>query len=43
LISAGAGFLFKGTGFYATDYRSSGYKKKAKAESSPERATKKPT
>ncbi len=34
LISAGAGILFKGSGFYATDYRSSGYKKKAEAESS---------
>lgn len=33
LISAGAGLLFKGSGFYATDYRSSDYKKKAKAES----------
>lgn len=45
LISAGAGFLFKGSGFYATDYRSSGYKKKAKAESpcKPECATKQPT
>jgi putative FmdB family regulatory protein len=34
LISAGAGFLFKGSGFYATDYRSSEYKKKAEAEKS---------
>ena len=33
LISAGAGLLFKGSGFYATDYRSSDYKKKAKGES----------
>ncbi len=32
LISAGAGLLFKGSGFYATDYRSSGYKKKAEGE-----------
>lgn len=29
----GAGILFKGSGFYATDYRSSEYKAKAKAES----------
>ncbi len=32
LISAGAGFLFKGSGFYSTDYRSSSYKKQAQAE-----------
>lgn len=31
-IGAGAGILFKGTGFYATDYRSEGYRKAAKAE-----------
>ena len=29
LIGAGAGILFKGSGFYETDYRSSGYKKDA--------------
>lgn len=33
-ISAGAGFLFKGDGFYITDYRSADYKKKASAEGS---------
>lgn len=33
-LGAGAGFLFKGSGFYITDYRSSGYKKSAKQESS---------
>ncbi len=27
LIGAGAGVIFKGSGFYATDYRSEGYKK----------------
>lgn len=32
LISGGAGFLFKGDGFYITDYRSDEYKKKASAE-----------
>ena len=32
LISAGGGLLFKGSGFYITDYRSEGYKKSAKAE-----------
>jgi putative FmdB family regulatory protein len=30
LISSGAGFLFKGNGFYSTDYRSESYKKQAK-------------
>jgi putative FmdB family regulatory protein len=32
LISTGAGFIFKGSGFYTTDYRSEGYKKKQKEE-----------
>ena len=31
-IGTGAGILFKGSGFYQTDYRSDGYKKEAKAE-----------
>ncbi len=31
-IGSGAGLIFKGTGFYATDYRSSEYKTKANAE-----------
>jgi putative FmdB family regulatory protein len=31
-ITAGAGLIFKGSGFYITDYRSEGYKK-AKSES----------
>src|ERR1700749_2464354 len=31
-LGAGAGFIFKGSGFYITDYRSEGYKK-AKSES----------
>lgn len=34
LMSAGAGLLFKGDGFYITDYRSDSYKKAAKAEAS---------
>jgi putative FmdB family regulatory protein len=33
-ISAGAGLLFKGSGFYITDYRSEGYKSAAKKDSS---------
>ena len=32
LISAGAGLLFKGEGFYITDYRSDAYKEKAKQD-----------
>ena len=34
LISGGAGILFKGSGFYITDYRSSHYKERAKQEGS---------
>jgi len=33
LISAGAGLLFKGSGFYITDYRSASYKNDAKKDS----------
>lgn len=32
VIGPGAGFLFKGSGFYITDYRSESYKKAAAAE-----------
>lgn len=32
--SGGAGLIFKGTGFYITDYRSKDYKEKAKQEKS---------
>ena len=32
LIGTGGGLLFKGSGFYITDYRSEGYKKAAKSE-----------
>jgi putative FmdB family regulatory protein len=34
-ITAGAGLIFKGSGFYTTDYRSEKYKEAAKKESSP--------
>ncbi|MEZ6005664.1 MAG: zinc ribbon domain-containing protein [Planctomycetota bacterium] len=34
LIGMGAGLLFKGEGFYKTDYRSSDYKKAAAADQS---------
>src|SRR3954464_11647603 len=33
LISAGAGLIFKGSGFYITDYRDAGYQDSAKADS----------
>lgn len=36
VISGGAGFLFKGEGFYITDYRSDEYKKKAAKETPSE-------
>jgi len=32
LIGAGAGVIFKGSGFYQTDYRTDSYKKGKKAE-----------
>ena len=32
LIGAGAGFIFKGSGFYITDYRSESYKREAKKD-----------
>ncbi|MBC8309628.1 MAG: zinc ribbon domain-containing protein [Phycisphaerales bacterium] len=32
LIGAGSAVVFKGSGFYETDYRSNSYKKDAKAE-----------
>jgi len=34
LIGTGAAVIFKGSGFYQTDYRSSDYQAKAKAEKS---------
>jgi len=34
-IGAGAGLLFKGSGFYITDYRSKNYKEAAKKDSVP--------
>jgi putative FmdB family regulatory protein len=33
LIGAGAGMIFKGSGFYITDYRSKDYKEQKKKES----------
>ncbi len=43
LIGTGAGIIFKGSGFYETDYRSESYKKAEKAEkekASPAKDTK---
>lgn len=45
LIGAGAGLIFKGSGFYITDYRSEGYKQSAKkdtASSSEKKSDSKP-
>jgi putative FmdB family regulatory protein len=33
LLGTGAGLIFKGSGFYTTDYRSEGYKQAAKKDS----------
>ena len=35
-IGPGAAILFKGSGFYQTDYRSESYKQKAKADKAPD-------
>jgi predicted nucleic acid-binding Zn ribbon protein len=41
LIGTGAGVIFKGGGFYETDYRSESYQKDAKADKPPEATDKK--
>jgi putative FmdB family regulatory protein len=41
-IGPGAAILFKGSGFYQTDYRSESYKARAKADAPPEAAASKP-
>jgi putative FmdB family regulatory protein len=41
LIGTGAGILFRGSGFYITDYRSNSYREAAKKESLPS-STEKP-
>jgi putative FmdB family regulatory protein len=43
LMGAGAGLIFKGSGFYITDYRKPGYKEKAKSEQSAATPTTSPT
>jgi len=42
LIGTGAAILFKGSGFYETDYRSESYKKAAEADKPPEKSAEKP-
>lgn len=39
LIGAGAGLIFKGSGFYITDYRSEGYKSAAKSDTAAPAST----
>lgn len=41
-ISAGGGLLFKGSGFYITDYRSKSYTEAAKKDSAPAKSESKP-
>ena len=38
LIGMGAGLIFKGSGFYQTDYRSKSYSESAKADREPAKA-----
>ncbi|MHC4148195.1 MAG: FmdB family zinc ribbon protein [Planctomycetota bacterium] len=40
LIGSGAGIIFKGSGFYQTDYRSENYKNAEKSEKKPDTAKK---
>ena len=42
LVGSGAGFIFKGSGFYQTDYRSQSYKKAQAAEKPSTDTGKKP-
>jgi len=41
VIGPGAGIIFKGSGFYQTDYRSSSYKKGAEADKKAKESAKK--
>ncbi|MBI1884596.1 MAG: zinc ribbon domain-containing protein [Chlamydiae bacterium] len=41
LIGTGAGLIFKGSGFYTTDYRSDSYKSSAKKEKETPKVDKK--
>ena len=40
VIGPGAGIIFKGSGFYQTDYRSSSYKKAAEADKKAQESAK---
>jgi putative FmdB family regulatory protein len=42
LFGTGAGIIFKGSGFYQTDYRSDGYRKSAESDSKAASATSEP-
>ena len=42
LLGTGAGLIFKGSGFYITDYRSANYKEGAKKDAPATAATEKP-
>jgi len=42
LIGTGAGLIFKGSGFYITDYRDKAYSDKAKADGAPSTSESKP-
>ncbi len=42
-IGSGAGLIFKGSGFYITDYRSEGYKAAAKKDSESSKSSTKST
>jgi putative FmdB family regulatory protein len=39
LVGTGAGIIFKGSGYYQTDYRSDAYKKQAKADATASTAS----
>ena len=41
-IGTGAGIIFKGSGFYQTDYRSDSYKQAAKSDAKPAASESKP-
>ena len=43
LLGTGGGIIFKGSGFYQTDYRSSSYQAGAKADGAPAKAESAPT
>ena len=42
LIGTGAGMIFKGSGFYVTDYRSDSYKNQKKSEGDTSKPAEKP-